>query len=209
MAANSDDRPLPGSRETGGDVGERGAAATGAAAGTIAGLQAGAVAGAMTFGIGALAGVALGAAAGMATGAALGDSTQGGQFTPDADAYYRALYEGAPVSGRSYDVVRAAYVFGHIAASEPGLAGQSFEAAEPALHEAWTDELRTRAGDWDSVRQYVHDAYGHARSEGFGERRDRSVVGSGGSAVDPVELDRARHGLSSVAGVSDPAPGGS
>ncbi|HEY0778993.1 MAG TPA: hypothetical protein VGD56_13565, partial [Gemmatirosa sp.] len=69
--------------------------------------------------------------------------------------------------------------------------------AEPALREGWGD-LRSRAGAWDDVRQYVHDAYGHARSEGVGERRNPAVIGSGGSAVDPVELDRARHGLSSV-----------
>ncbi|GJG87389.1 hypothetical protein tb265_25700 [Gemmatimonadetes bacterium T265] len=179
--------------------GNAGTAAAGAVAGTMAGLQSGALAGAVTLGVGAIAGAALGAAA----GAALGEDAQRGQFTPEADAYYRALYEDAPAGGRSYDAVRAAYVFGHVAASEPGLAGQTFEEAEPALHEAWTDELRARAGDWASVRAYVHDAYGHSRADGAGERRDRSVIGSAGSAVDPVELDRARHGLPSVPGLAD------
>lgn len=180
--------------------GNAGTAVAGAAAGTMAGLQAGALAGAVTLGVGAIAGAALGAAA----GAALGEDAQRGQFTSEADAHYRALYEASPVSGRSYDAVRAAYVFGHVAASEPGLAGQTFEEAEPALREAWSAELRARAGDWTAVRAYVHDAYGHARAEGAGERRDRSMIGSGGSAVDPVELDRARHGLASVDDVARP-----
>lgn len=181
---------------TGGDAGT---GATGTA-GAITGMEAGAVAGAMTFGFGALAGVALGAAA----GAALGDDVQPrGQFSAEADAYFRALYEGSPERGRSYEQVRPAYVFGFVAASEPGLAGLTFEQAEPALREAWTDEFRARAGDWAGVRQYVDDAYGHTRAEGVGERRVRGVIGSAGSAVDPVELDRARHGLSSVPGVVD------
>lgn len=129
---------------------------------------------------------------------AFGEDAQRGQFTSDVDAHYRALYEAAPASGRSYDSVRPAYVFGQMAASEPGLAGQSFEEAEPALREAWSEELRARAGDWATVRSYVHDAYGHARAEGIGERRDPTVIGSAGSAVDPVELDRARHLMPSV-----------
>ena len=182
--------------------GNAGTAAAGAVAGTMAGLQSGALAGAVTLGVGAIAGAALGAAA----GAALGEDAQRGQFTAEADAHYRALYGALPEGGRSYDAVRAAYVFGHIAASEPGLAGQTFEEAEPALREAWTDELRARAGSWDGVRRYAHDAYGHARSDGAGERRDRSVIGSAGSAVDPLELDRARHGLPSVADADDPRP---
>ncbi len=180
--------------------GNAGTAAAGAA-GMMSGLQAGALAGAVTFGVGAIAGAALGAAA----GAALGEDAQRGRFTAEADENYRALYEASPESGRPYQAVRAAYVFGHVAASEPGLAGRTFEEAEPALRDAWGEELRASAGDWAGVRRYVHDAYGHARADGFGERRDHAVVGSGGSAVDPVELDRARHGLPSVAGGDAPA----
>lgn len=182
-----------------GGAGQTGGKAEAGTAGAMVGLEATAL-GAATFGIGAIAGVALGAA----TGAALADDAPRGQFDADADAYYRALYEDAPEHGRPYAEVRAAYVFGHVAASEPGLAGQTFEEAEPTLREAWTDELRARAGDWPSAGRYVHDAFGHARADGLGERRDRSVIGSAGSAVDPVELDRARHGLSSVADAPPP-----
>lgn len=167
--------------------------AGGAVAGTMAGLQAGALAGAVTLGLGAVAGAALGAAA----GAALAQDAAPGRFTAESDAHYRALSEADAVPG-GYDAARPAYVFGHVAAAEPALAGLTFEEAEPALEHAWNDELRTRAGDWAHVRRYARDAYGHARAEGAGERRDPTVIGSGGSAVDPVELDRAQHGLPST-----------
>jgi hypothetical protein len=182
----------------------------GVVAGTMAGLQAGALGGAALLGVGGLAGAALGAAA----GAALAQEADPGRFTAESDAHYRALYQGAPVADRDYDRVRPAYVFGHVAAAEPELAGLSFEEAEPALRAAWNDELRARAGEWEHARRYVLDAYGHARAEGAGARRNPHVIGSGGSAVDPVELDRAQHGLPSTADTPGPtgaagAPGGS
>jgi hypothetical protein len=173
----------------------------GVVAGTMAGLQAGALGGAALLGVGGLAGAALGAAA----GAALAQEADPTRYTAEVDAHYRALYDGAPAADRAYDRVRPAYVFGHVAAAEPELAGLGFAEAEPALRAAWNDELRGRAGEWDAVRRHVLDAYGHARAEGAGARRNPTVIGSGGSAVDPVELDRAQHGLSSVpvAGESD------
>jgi hypothetical protein len=182
----------------GGSDGKAGNAALGVGAGvvggTLAGLQAGALGGAAMLGVGGLAGAVLGAAA----GAALAADADPTRYTAEVDAHYRALYQGSAAADRGYDHVRPAYVFGHVAASEPELAGRTFDEAEPALRGAWNDELRARAGSWEQVRHHVLDAYGHARAEGAGERRDSHVIGSGGSAVDPVELDRARHGLPSV-----------
>jgi hypothetical protein len=189
---------LPGGPGLGGTNTKAGNTAVGVGAGmvagTMAGLQAGALAGAATLGVGGLAGAMLGAAA----GAALAQDADPTRYTPEVDAHYRALYERAPATDRAYDHVRPAYVFGHVAAAEPDLAGMTFDEAEPALRAAWNDELRARAGTWEQARRHVLDAYGHARSEGAGERRDLGVIGSAGSAVDPVELDRAQHGLPSV-----------
>jgi hypothetical protein len=182
----------------GGTQSKAGNAAVGVGAGVVggalAGLQAGALGGAALLGVGGLAGAALGAAA----GAALAADADPAQYTPEVDAHYRALYQGGAPAGGAYDRVRPAFVFGHVAASEPELAGRSFDEAEPALRAAWNDELRARAGEWEQARHHVRDAYGHARAEGAGERRMPGVIGSGGSAVDPVELDRARHGLPST-----------
>jgi hypothetical protein len=102
-----------------------------------------------------------------------------------------------PVADRRYDDMRAAYAFGHLAAQEPSLAGRTFAEVEPELRAAWNDELSRRAGPWDSAQRMVRDAYGHARSEGAGARRNLAVPGSAGSAVDPVELERAQRGETS------------
>lgn len=165
-------------------------APAGAVAGAMAGLQSGALAGALTLGLGAVAGAAMGAAA----GAALAADSQRQGFTAEHDAHYRALYDGRPIADRRYDDVRAAYAYGHLAAAEPGLADRSFDEVEPELRAAWSDELRGRAGAWETVQPFVRDAFGHARAEGMGARRDTRVIGSAGSAVDPVELERARRG---------------
>lgn len=197
-AASGTHAPGTAGAEVGGPDSKAGNTAVGVGAGvvggTMAGLQAGALAGAATLGIGAVAGAALGAAA----GAALAQDADPTRYTPEVDEHYRALYHGAPSADRAYDHVRPAYVFGHVAATEPELAGLSFEEAEPALRAAWNDELRARAGEWAQASRYVRDAFGHARAEGAGVRRDATVIGSAGSAVDPVELDRARHGLPST-----------
>jgi hypothetical protein len=200
-AARTAAEPAAASRAGGdADGGTAGRTAVGVAGGVVggalAGVQAGALAGAVTLGLGAVAGAAMGAAA----GAALAQDADPSRYTPEVDAHYRALHEG-PDRSADYDAARPAYVFGHVAASEPALAGRSFEEAEPALERAWNDELRGRSGGaaaWPDVRRHVRDAFGHARAEGAGARRDAGVIGSGGSAVDPVELDRARHGLPSA-----------
>ena len=82
--------------------------------------------------------------------------------------------------------------------------GREFDAVETDLQRAWAgSDLGRGHGEWSAVRRYALDAYGHARSGGAGVRRAAGVIGSAGSAVDPVELDRARAGLSSV----DATPG--
>ena len=175
-------------------------AAAGAVAGATAGLATG-VFGPIGMIVGAIAGGVGGAAAG-AVGAAATDNL----YTAEHDAHYQALWEGAAdrVSDRTFEAMRPAYQFGHIAAQQPEFSGRYFGDAEPELRRRWPDELRTRAGEWDAVWRYVEDGYSHARSQGLGERRDRTIVGSAGSAVDPVELERARAGLPSV---EAPAPG--
>jgi len=171
-------------------------AAAGAVAGATAGLATG-VFGPIGMIVGAIVGGVGGAAAG-AAGAVASDNL----YTAEHDAHYQALWEGGPdnAADRTFEAVRPAYQFGHIAAQQPEFAGRYFGDVEPELRRRWPDELRTRAGEWGAIRRYVEDGYSHARSQGLGERRDRTVVGSAGSAVDPVELERARAGLPSVEG---------
>ena len=182
---------------------QRAVKAAGPPAGAAAGAIAGAAAGLATsaFGpVGALAGAIVGALGGTAAGAAGAQAADDDLYTMQDDAHYRALWEARldRAADQSFDRTRAAYQFGHIAARHPDFAAPHFADVEPKLRERWPNDLRTQAGEWDSVRSYVEEGYSHARSRGGGERRDRSIIGSGGSAVDPVELERARAGLPST-----------
>jgi hypothetical protein len=188
------------------DAVEVGSAPATAAAGAVAGATAGLAT--MTLGpFGAIAGAIVGAVGGAAVGAAGGQAVVGELYTSEHDAHYRSLYERAPerAADRGFDAARPAYQFGHLAAQYPEYAGRDFGAVEPELRRHWSDDLRTRAGEWDAARRYVETGYTYARSRGLTARRDPSVVGSAGSAVDPTELARARSGLPST---DEPAAGG-
>jgi hypothetical protein len=179
---------------------DAGKTAGGAAAGLAAGAAAGVAAGLGTIASGPL-GAIFGALAGVAIGEASGQGNAESLYTPEYDEHYRALWEATPgrVADASFDTARPAYQLGHVAASQPRFAGRDFHEAEDELRQIWERDFAARYGSWATARHFVCDGYGHARSEGFGVRRDLSVIGSGGSAVDPVELDRARHGLASRA----------
>jgi len=171
----------------------------GAAAGAVAGATAGLATG--VFGpIGAMVGAIVGALGGTAAGAATGQAADEDLYTVQDDTHYRAVWDQVPgrPADQGFDSARVAYQFGHIAARHPKFAGARFADVEPELRKRWPNELRQRVGEWDAVRPYVEDAYGYARSQGVGERRDTSIIGSAGSAVDPVERDRSRAGLPST-----------
>jgi hypothetical protein len=176
--------------------------ATSAPVGALAGAAAGATAGLVTLTtgpVGFLIGAVAGALAGSLGGWFGGQAVTEIRYDEAEDAHYRALYEGGVPTDRGFDAVRPAYEVGHLAAHNPDWVGRDFAAVEPELRRAWDADLRTQhRAEWDAVRPYVRDAYGHARSEGAGVRRNAGVIGSAGTAVDPVELDRARGGRPSV-----------
>jgi len=190
------ERPMTeGEKDTVRAVSAPATAAAGALAGATAGLATG------VFGpIGAMVGAIVGALGGAAAGAAGAQAATAELYTAEHDAYYRELWEGRTDrrADQSFDSARLAYQFGHIAAQQPAYAGRYFADVEPELRERWTDDFRGRAGGWDAVRREVEDAYSHARGSGLGAQRDRSVIGSAGSAVDPTELARARAAQPSV-----------
>ena len=192
----TDERPMtPQERDTVEKTSAPATAAAGAVAGAAAGLATGA------FGVVAVpVGAVIGALAGGLGGWFAGEAATHTTYTEEDDAHYRALYEGTPErpADWAYDRVRPAYQFGHVAAHNPDYHGRDFDTIETELRRAWSGDLVTRHGDWTQARRYARDAYGRARSAGAGVRRDERVIGSGGSAVDPVELDRARAGLPSV-----------
>lgn len=87
------------------------------------------------------------------------------QVTFEDDVVYRAHYDFSPtrLADRSYEVVRPAYLVGHIAGANPAYAGLAFESIERDLHSGWSDEIRTKHGEWDAVRQYAKEAFGRQR----------------------------------------------
>jgi hypothetical protein len=205
-------RPMDASeRNTVKSAGAPATAAAGAAAGATAGLVT--PLGPIGAGVGALVGAVAGALAGGAGAAAAADDAG---WTEEDERHYRALYEGAGPADVRYDDVRAAYQFGHLAARHPDYVGRDFNEVEAELQGRWHDDLQRDVGAWAAVRAYARDAFGHARAEGAGVRRDRTAIGSAGSAVDPVELREARAADATLGGTvthadrasfSDPVPG--
>jgi hypothetical protein len=87
------------------------------------------------------------------------------QVTFDDDVVYRAHYDFSPTRlvDRSYEVVRPAYLIGHIAGANPAYDGRSFEDVENDLRTGWSEEIRAKHGDWDAVRHYAKEAFGRQR----------------------------------------------
>ena len=87
------------------------------------------------------------------------------QVTFEDDVVYRAHYDFSPtrLADRSYEVVRPAYLIGHIAGTNPSYSEMPFESVERDLRTGWTDDIRTKHGEWDAVCQYAKEAFGRQR----------------------------------------------
>ncbi len=87
------------------------------------------------------------------------------QVTFEDDVVYRAHYDFSPtrLADRSYEVVRPAYLVGHIAGTNPAYEGVAFETVERDLRTGWSDDIRTRHGEWDAVRVYAKEAFARQR----------------------------------------------
>jgi len=111
------------------------------------------------------------------------------RVTFEDDVVYRAHYDFSPtrLADRSYEVVRPAYLVGHIAGANPAYAGLPFESIERDLRAGWSEEIRGKHGDWDAVRQYAREAFGRQRQRAervTGEQRrvtaeHQAIDGSG------------------------------
>ncbi len=108
------------------------------------------------------------------------------QVTFEDDVVYRAHYDFSPtrLADRSYEMVRPAYLVGHIAATNPSYNGKAYESVERDLRTGWTDEIRSKHGDWEAVRQYAKEA--------FGRQRQRAARASGEQR--PVTVETAAQG---------------
>ena len=91
------------------------------------------------------------------------------EVTFEDDVVYRAHYDFSPtrLADRSYEVVRPAYLIGHIAGANPMYEELSFEQIEADLRAGWTEEIRAKHGEWDAARQYAKEAFARQRLRAF------------------------------------------
>lgn len=125
----------------------------------IAGSVVGAGAG-LALGVsGGPVGMVIGALAGAVGGWWATDKiTEGmGPYTEDDDRWYREHYETPRyrLADRSYEDVRPAYLYGHLAAHNPAHRGRSFPEVASVLQRDWTTSLGSRHGEWSTARRYA------------------------------------------------------
>jgi hypothetical protein len=124
------------------------------------------------------------------TGDARENDPQGPGFTNDDDRLYRSHFQHANrLADRAYEQVRPAYRLGQLAAADPATNGRAFDDLEKDLENGWLN-VRTAAGDWASVREFVR--------VGFDSERQGSIANAPPSGTSPSH-DRVPF--------SDPLPG--
>ena len=177
--ANRLDRTVAGGDTVGQEVGE--------AAGGISGVLAGAALGSLGGPLGTIIGGLAGAVSGWWAGRAIAEAAS--HITHDDDAAFRSHYERSPnrLADRPYDDVRPAYQLGHLASRNPDYANRNFDDVEGDLRRGWTDDVRSRHGEWESVRGYARDAYDRGRM-GTANALDRTKAGAENA------WDQTKHG---------------
>ncbi len=146
----------------------------GEAAGGVSGVVAGAAIGSAVGPIGTIIGGIAGAVGGWWAGRSVAEAAT--SFGKDDDSHYRSKYEAHPnrIGDRDYDAIRPAYQLGHLAGTNPDYKGRNFDAVEMDLKRGWSDDLRSRHGEWDAVRPFARDAY---------DRKSGSMTDRGGDAM--------------------------
>lgn len=136
----------------------------GEAAGGISGVLAGAAIGSVGGPIGTIIGGIAGAMGGWWTGRAIAEAATSISHTDDE--HYRRHFESAPnrPADRSYEDARVGYHLGQIASHNPNFQARTFDEVEPELRHGWTDDVRARHGEWDSMRHYVQEGFVRGRA---------------------------------------------
>ena len=150
----------------------------GEAVGGISGVLTGAAIGSLGGPIGTIIGGIAGAVSGWWAGKAISDVAT--NVTRDEDTHYQTHYEGSATrpADRSYEDVRPAYQLGQLAGRNPDYQSRSFDEVEGDLQRGWSDDVTSRHGSWDQVRDYARHAYDRDRAS-FGTG---AVAGAAGTA---------------------------
>lgn len=182
---NHDDSP-----SVGDEVGQ----AVGGVSGVVTGAAIGSVGGPIGTVIGAIAGGVGGWWAGRTV------SEAASRFTDHDDNNYRQAYESRSdrLADRSYEDVRPAYQIGHIASENPDYNGKSFESIESDLQHGWGNDLRSKHGDWATVRPYAEEAYASRNSASGSSVTAREAMNSSVNSGEDL-ADRAADTTRNVA----------
>jgi hypothetical protein len=88
-----------------------------------------------------------------------------GAYDENEDQYFRKHYETPEyrLADRSYEDVRPAYAYGHLAARNPAYRDRSFGEVERDLEREWTAGLRERYGEWAGAWRYAQAGYDRGR----------------------------------------------
>lgn len=131
----------------------------GEAVGGVSGVVTGAAIGSAGGPVGTVIGAIAGAVGGWWAGRTVSEAAS--KFTDHDDNNYRQAYESRSdrLADRNYDDIRPAYQLGHIASENPDYNGKSFEAIESDLQHGWGNDMRSKHGDWQTVRPYAQEAY--------------------------------------------------
>jgi uncharacterized protein (TIGR02271 family) len=166
----------------------------GEATGGVAGAAAGAAIGSLGGPIGTIIGGIAGALGGWWAGHAITEAAS--TFTDEDDRYYRNLHESrraggalrgdaadtaAPepsaASATDYDNYRPAYQLGQLASRNPDYARRSFDDVEGDLRRGWTEDVRSRHGDWSDVRDYARAGFDRGREARLTLSEEQLAVG--------------------------------
>ena len=156
--------------------------------GGVAGAAAGAAVGSLGGPVGTAIGAIAGAVGGWWSGKAAADAAS--SIDADDDQYYRRDFSTTTRTG-SYDVAQPAYHLGHVAGMNPEYQGRSFDDIEPHLRRGWTDDVSSRSGDWNDVRDYARNAFEHGQERRLTLAEEQLAVGK--RAVQEGEVSVRKH----------------
>jgi hypothetical protein len=91
-----------------------------------------------------------------------------GTYTEEEDRWYRQHYATPDfhLADRTFEEVRPAYAYGHVAARNPAHSGRTFADVQRDLEREWSAGLRDRYGEWANASRYAQVGFerGRARS---------------------------------------------
>jgi uncharacterized protein (TIGR02271 family) len=164
--------------------------------GGVGGMAAGAAIGSLAGPVGTVIGALAGVVGGWWAGRSVADAAS--TYSDDDDQYYRRHFESSSMTdsglgaattsastsssasslNQDYDTYRPAYQLGQVASRNPDYADRDFEAVETDLRRGWTDDVSSRYGSWDTVRDRARQGFERGREQRLTLSEEQLSVGT-------------------------------